>query len=400
LLRCEWRLSVGVYRSVYTFLLKRGWVLGDIQPGWEWLAFTFGRQDQMQLTAAKIDQMLDASDQVARQAYARMTLDAEHAWASHTDMEVDFVIEHCELEPGKSVLDLGCGVGRHSGKLAEHGFCVTGVDYLDPLIKRAREEQKGVSFICNDCRTLQVCEQFDCVICLYDIIGSYADASKNFEIIRTIKSHLKPGGKALVSVRNRALVEAIAINRFRFKEDPDRLLELPPSDTMESTGDIFSPDHFLLDDETHVVYRKEQFTRGDALPTELVVRDRRYLPDEMVNQLEEANKKFGLDQLLKRLDKIDLLIVDELGYLSFSRSAAELLFQVFADHYERRSLLITSNLSFSALSFRNWGQIFQGERMTAALLDRLTHHCHIFEMNGESFRFKESMKEKKPGTKA
>ena len=102
------------------------------------------------------------------------------------------------------------------------------------------------------------------------------------------------------------------------------------------------------------------------------------------------------DDSVKRLDKIDLLIVDELGYLSFSRSGAELLFQVFADRYERRSLLITSNLSFS-----DWDQIFQGERMTAALLDRLTHHCHIFEMNGESFRFKESMKEKnKPGKRA
>ena len=85
-----------------------------------------------------------------------------------------------------------------------------------------------------------------------------------------------------------------------------------------------------------------------------------------------------------------LLIVDELGYLSFSRSGAELLFQVFADRYERRSLLITSNLPFS-----EWGQVFQGERMTAALLDRLTHRCHIFELNGESYRFRESMKAKK-----
>jgi len=115
----------------------------------------------------------------------------------------------------------------------------------------------------------------------------------------------------------------------------------------------------------------------------------------LVNQLEEAQKQFALDRLLKRLDKLELLIVDELGYLSFSRSGAELLFQVFADRYERRSLLITSNLAFS-----DWGQIFQGERMTAALLDRLTHHCHIFEMNGESYRFKESMKEKRfSGTK-
>ena len=115
----------------------------------------------------------------------------------------------------------------------------------------------------------------------------------------------------------------------------------------------------------------------------------------LVTQLEEAQKQFGLDRLLKRLDKVDLLIVDELGYLSFSRSGAELLFQVFADRYERRSLLITSNLSFS-----DWGQIFQGERMTAALLDRLTHHCQIFEMNGESFRFKESMKQKRPGNQS
>jgi hypothetical protein len=58
--------------------------------------------------------------------------------------------------------------------------------------------------------------------------------------------------------------------------------------------------------------------------------------------------------------------------------------------YERKSLLITSNLTFS-----DWGQVFQGERMTAGLLDRLTHRCHIFEMNGESFRFRESMKNKK-----
>lgn len=119
-------------------------------------------------------------------------------------------------------------------------------------------------------------------------------------------------------------------------------------------------------------------------------RTRFYTAAALVNQLEEAQKKFALDALLKKLDRLDLLIVDELGYLSFSRSGAELLFQVFADRYERRSLLVTSNLSFS-----DWGQIFQGERMTAALLDRLTHHCHIFEMNGESYRFKESMKEKK-----
>jgi DNA replication protein DnaC len=111
---------------------------------------------------------------------------------------------------------------------------------------------------------------------------------------------------------------------------------------------------------------------------------------QLAQDLEKAQHEYRIDRLLKQLDRTDLLIVDELGYATFSRPGAELMFQVFADRYERRSLLITSNLAFS-----EWGQIFQGERMTAALLDRLTHHCHIFEMNGESYRFRESMKRKK-----
>ena len=119
-------------------------------------------------------------------------------------------------------------------------------------------------------------------------------------------------------------------------------------------------------------------------------RVRFYTAAALVTRLEEAQKQYQLDRVLGQLDRVDLLICDELGYLSFSRAGAELLFQVFADRYERKSLLVTSNLAFS-----DWGQVFQGERMTAALLDRLTHRCHIFEMNGESYRFRESMTSKK-----
>jgi DNA replication protein DnaC len=110
----------------------------------------------------------------------------------------------------------------------------------------------------------------------------------------------------------------------------------------------------------------------------------------LVSGLEQAQKQYTLERFLKQLDRADLLICDELGYVSFSRSGVELLFRVFTDRYERASLLITSNLAFG-----DWGQVFQGERMTAALLDRLTHRCHILEMNGESYRFRESMKAKK-----
>jgi DNA replication protein DnaC len=110
----------------------------------------------------------------------------------------------------------------------------------------------------------------------------------------------------------------------------------------------------------------------------------------LVTELEKAQKQYSLDRFLGQLERTHLLICDELGYVSLSRGGVELLFRVFADRYERGSMLITTNLPFS-----EWNQIFQGERMTAALLDRLTHRCHIFEMNGESYRFRESMKSKK-----
>src|SRR5262249_17619420 len=120
------------------------------------------------------------------------------------------------------------------------------------------------------------------------------------------------------------------------------------------------------------------------------LRVRFFTAAELVSRLEKEQKQYTLDRFLAQLDRAHLLICDELGYVTMSRGGVELLFRVFADRYERGSILVTSNLPFS-----EWGQVFQGERMTAALLDRLCHHCHIFEMNGESYRFRESMKTKK-----
>ena len=99
----------------------------------------------------------------------------------------------------------------------------------------------------------------------------------------------------------------------------------------------------------------------------------------LVNRLEEAQKQYQLDRFLGQLDRADLLICDELGYLAFSRAGSRAVVPGVRRPLRAGSLLITSNLAFG-----DWGQVFQGERMTAALLDRLTHRCHIFEMNGES----------------
>ena len=107
----------------------------------------------------------------------------------------------------------------------------------------------------------------------------------------------------------------------------------------------------------------------------------------LVHELMEARDERRLRILQKNLSKVDLLIVDELGYVPFTAVGSELLFEVLSRRYERGSTLVTSNLPFD-----EWTSVFGSERLTGALLDRLTHHVHILEMNGESYRLATSQK--------
>ena len=95
-------------------------------------------------------------------------------------------------------------------------------------------------------------------------------------------------------------------------------------------------------------------------------------------------------RLQTTLAKLQLLIIDELGYVPLSKTGAELLFETFSQRYERGSILVTSNLPFD-----EWTEIFGSERLTGALLDRLTHHVHILEMNAESYRLNQSRQRQK-----
>jgi DNA replication protein DnaC len=110
----------------------------------------------------------------------------------------------------------------------------------------------------------------------------------------------------------------------------------------------------------------------------------------LVTHLLEMTEQRQLERTVKQLEKQDLLILDELGYVPFSKTGAELLFEVMSRAYERLSLIITTNLPFES-----WVDIFGCERLTGALLDRLTHRVHILEVNGPSYRLMESKKKRK-----
>ncbi|WP_337020547.1 IS21-like element helper ATPase IstB [Oceanobacillus massiliensis] len=106
-----------------------------------------------------------------------------------------------------------------------------------------------------------------------------------------------------------------------------------------------------------------------------------YRVSDLVDTLERMWREGKLHQFRNRFKKVDLIILDEMGYIPFSKEGAELLFQLITDWYEQKSIIITSNLEFS-----QWNRIFVDSRLTAALVDRVIHHAHVLTFTGDSYR--------------
>jgi len=112
----------------------------------------------------------------------------------------------------------------------------------------------------------------------------------------------------------------------------------------------------------------------------------------LANTLLEKHQRGTLNSFMNSLRKVELLVLDEIGFITIHKEASELLFQIISDCYEQRSIIITSNLEFS-----QWNTTFGNDKLTAAMIDRLIHHSHILVFSGTSHRLEESMQRQRKG---
>jgi DNA replication protein DnaC len=120
-----------------------------------------------------------------------------------------------------------------------------------------------------------------------------------------------------------------------------------------------------------------------------------YTATGLANILQEKHQRGTLNHFMTSLRRVELLVLDEIGYITLYKEASELLFQIVSECYEQKSLIITSNLEFS-----QWNSVFGNDKLTAAMIDRLVHHSHILVFGGPGHRLEESMRRQKKGGEA
>ena len=193
--------------------------------------------------------------------------------------------------------------------------------------------------------------------------------------------------------------EANRINRrmkkanFRVLKTLDEFVWTPKIELPNELTQAYMEDLSFLEPKENLIFMGTVGTGKTHLATAIALkacqegRDVRFFTAaELGNILLEKNSKGSLNSFLAGMKKTELIVIDEVGFVPLHKDAAELLFQVISDCYERKSLIITSNLEFS-----QWNTVFGDNRLTAALVDRLIHHSHIVIFSGESYRLTQSM---------
>ena len=250
----------------------------NLEIGYEWFAFVFCDQ-RPDITTERIEALLTFSESITRDAYSKMDMD-KHAWALKPNKEVSFVIEKTHYP--QSLLDIGCGHGRHSLQFASHGIETCGIDNIDVPSSVKKKENEKLHFICADARTVSLNKKYDVAIALYDVIGSYPDEKDNLKILENAYKHLKRHGILIISVMNMVVTLAEVkkhnncIVNIKKPRNARKFIQLKSSETMQQSGQVFDGRLIMVDMSTGLCYRKEMFFTEDSLPIEYIVVDRRY----------------------------------------------------------------------------------------------------------------------------
>lgn len=263
------------------------WLLGQLDEGYEWIAFTFRDQKMKDLTKSQLDIKLKYSDDIVKDAYSRMEMKS-HTWTKYSKQEIDFILSQIDLRKEAEIADFGCGYGRHLLELRNKGFLnLNGVDFSKSNIENAEKllDGDGTTLVCGDCRDVKFSQKFDLVLCLYDVIGSFPNEIDNDKIIDNIAFHTMVNGFIVISVMNFELTESLVKEKIDIYENPKPLFHLKASNTMQTSGDIFDPEFILIDKNTNLVFRKEIFENENHLSAEYIIRDKRYTMNEIEKKL-------------------------------------------------------------------------------------------------------------------
>lgn len=303
-------------KSEYLSKFGSDWLLGELKPGQEWIAFTFRDQPFDKDFTAELQKTVSYSEEILREAYGRMDME-NHPWAKHTEKELDFIFKELGNPDGKRILDAGCGQGRYSIELSKRcrQSSIDGIDFSEFNIDTARSKAKGLGNVSFHLKNLkeQIGGKYDLILCLYDVIGSLPEGEDNVRILRNLYECCAESGRIVLSVMNMALTirNAKLENVGDISLHPEILYNLPSDNIMQSTGDIFDPELYAVDTVRNLVYRKEQFMDAEYLPAEYVIRDKRYTMNEIRGLVESVGFRVEFARFVqagrwdKSLDELD-----------------------------------------------------------------------------------------------